>query len=148
MLGPQLAHEQLVGNVGGVVLVHVDLFEDDMPLRVDLLLAERRALQHLAEHVDRVWQVGGAQLGPVDRVLLGGEGVVAGADGVEALCDFMGSQLSEPLKSRCSRKWLQPASAGVSSRLPVSTQAPIVAEWTDGMSWVMTRRPLGSVESS
>ena len=52
---------------------------------------------------------------------------------------------SDPLKSRCSRKWEQPASATVSSRLPVSTQHPTATERTDGMVSLMTRRPLGRV---
>ncbi len=55
---------------------------------------------------------------------------------------------SEPLNSRCSRKWLQPASTGVSSRLPVSTQQPIATERTDGMVSVITRSPLGRVVRS
>ena len=52
---------------------------------------------------------------------------------------------SEPLKSRCSRKCEQPASAAVSSRLPVSTQQPTATERTAGMVSLMTRRPLGRV---
>ncbi len=56
-------------------------------------------------------------------------------------------QASDPLNSRCSRKWLVPASGPISSRLPVSTQQPIAAERTEGMSSVMTRNPLGSVVS-
>ncbi len=40
-----------------------------------------------------------------------------------------------------------PASGPISSRLPVSTQQPIAAERTEGMSSVMTRNPLGSVVS-
>ncbi len=52
-----------------------------------------------------------------------------------------------PLNSRCSRKCEQPASGPVSSRLPVSTQAPIAADRTDGIDSEMTRKPLGRVVS-
>ena len=57
-------------------------------------------------------------------------------------------QVSDPLKSRCSRKCEAPASISVSSRLPVSTQHPMATERVDGMWWVMRRRPFGSVVSS
>jgi hypothetical protein len=55
---------------------------------------------------------------------------------------------SEPLNSRCSRKWEAPASEGISSLVPVSAQQPTAIERTDGMVSVITRRPLGSVLSS
>ncbi len=56
--------------------------------------------------------------------------------------------VSEPLKSRCSRKWEAPASFGRSSRVPVSTQHPAATERREGISSVMTRRPLGRTEKS
>src|SRR3954469_21535430 len=48
-----------------------------------------------------------------------------------------------PLKSRCSRKWLVPARAGVSSREPTGTQMPTLALRTPGIASVTTRRPPG-----
>src|SRR5262245_1328876 len=46
-----------------------------------------------------------------------------------------------PLKSRCSRKWLEPLIAGGSSREPASTQKPRETERTLGIRSVTTRRP-------
>ena len=51
---------------------------------------------------------------------------------------------SEPLKRRCSRKWDTPASLSSSSLVPVSTQHPRATERSDGISSLITRRPLGS----
>ena len=45
---------------------------------------------------------------------------------------------SEPLNSRCSRKWAAPASLGRSSRLPVATQHPTATERTPGTDSVAT----------
>ncbi len=80
---PQGSYEQLVGDVRRVVLVHVDLFEHDVAFRVDLLLAERRAADHFGQNLPGKRQIGIADLGPVGRVFLRREGVVAGTDRIE-----------------------------------------------------------------
>ena len=49
-----------------------------------------------------------------------------------------------PLNSRCSRKWLEPARLGVSSREPTPTQTPTLALRTPGIASVTMRRPPGS----
>ena len=46
----------------------------------------------------------------VARVLLAGEGVELAADGVELGGDVERRTASVPLNSRCSRKWVAPAS--------------------------------------
>src|SRR5688572_13552506 len=46
-----------------------------------------------------------------------------------------------PLNSRCSRKWLDPAMAGGSSREPAATQNPSATDREAGMRSVTTRRP-------
>ena len=59
----------------------------------------------------------------VDRVLLAGEGVVVGAHLVELAVHVVGRAASGvPLNIMCSRKWLTPAIASVSSREPVLTK--------------------------
>jgi len=52
---------------------------------------------------------------------------------------------SVPLKSKCSRKWLAPASSSGSSREPVPTQKPMAADRKVGIASVMTRAPEDSV---
>ena len=49
-----------------------------------------------------------------------------------------------PLNSRCSRKWLVPASDTDSSREPTGTQTPTLALRTPGIASVTMRRPPGS----
>ena len=49
MTPPQCVDEFLMGDISWVVLVHVDLFEDDVALRGDVLHLERRTLDHLGE---------------------------------------------------------------------------------------------------
>jgi hypothetical protein len=51
----------------------------------------------------------------------------------------------EPLKRRCSRKWLRPARASSSSREPVPIQKPIATERTLRSGSVITRAPESSV---
>src|SRR5690606_19064073 len=56
------------------------------------------------------------------------------------------SRRGVPLKSRCSRKWVEPWWPSVSSREPTATQAPIVAERWAGMASLSTRIPPGRTE--
>ena len=46
--------EVLERDIIGVVVVHVDLFDDHLTLRVDLVLPEGGPLQHLGEDVESV----------------------------------------------------------------------------------------------
>src|SRR5690625_1089764 len=56
------------------------------------------------------------------------------------------SRRGVPLKSRCSRKWVEPWWPSVSSREPTATQAPMVAERWAGMASLSTRIPPGRTE--
>ncbi len=82
----------LEGDIVRVVLVHVDLFDDDLPLGVDFLLPECRALQHLTQQPEPLLQVVVQHPRPETRVLLAGEGVGLGAERVECLRDLPGAQ--------------------------------------------------------
>src|SRR5215210_5133639 len=53
-------------------------------------------------------------------------------------------RVSVPLKSRCSRKWLTPATSAGSSRAPTPIQTPIDAARVDGIGSTATVRPDGS----
>src|SRR5437763_9034765 len=50
-----------------------------------------------------------------------------------------------PLNTMCSRKWVTPDTAGVSSRAPVRTKKPRAADRADGLVSPMTCRPLDNV---
>ena len=56
----------------------------------------------------------------------------------------MAVRVGVPLNSRCSRKWLTPASAGGSSREPTATQTPIATDRAPGTRSVATVKPLAS----
>src|SRR5436190_789151 len=49
-----------------------------------------------------------------------------------------------PLKTMCSRKWLTPATSGVSSREPVRTKKPMAVDRADGLVSPIIFRPLSS----
>ena len=57
------------------------------------------------------------------------------------------SKRSLPLNSRCSMRWVTPASAGRSSRAPTPTNTPTATERTPAIFSQMTRRPSGNVVS-
>ena len=82
----------------------------------------------------------------VERVFLGGLGVVLGADAVEVAIDGQRRRAcGVPLKVMCSRKCETPASSLDSSRLPVLTKNPAATECAWSFSSAMTSSPLSSV---
>ncbi len=75
--------EQVADHVVGVVVVHGDLVEDHLALRLDICCLESRRRHHVAEHVDRTRQVLVTHTGVEAGVLLRREGVDLAADLVE-----------------------------------------------------------------
>ena len=90
MAGPQRLVEQIVDQVVGRVLVHVDLLEDHLTLCVQVPRADRGMLKHVAEVVDGHRQVAVEYTSVEARVLLRGERVHVAAHGVERLGDVSG----------------------------------------------------------
>src|SRR5206468_8097981 len=90
MILPEALREELVDEVVERVLDHLDLFDDDFLLALDVLGAERRVADDIGEDVDRERQMLVEDLDVVARVLLGGEGVELPADGVDRLCNILG----------------------------------------------------------
>ena len=76
----------LVGAGAGLVLVHADLFDDDVLLRVEVLVAEAGP-EDVGENIDRLRQIFRQDGGVKNGVFLAGEGVVVGADAVEVAVD-------------------------------------------------------------
>ena len=91
MVLPEILGEQLVDEVVRRVLDHLDLFEDDLLLALDVVGAERRVHHDVGEHVDGERQVLVEHLDVVARVFLGGERVHLAADGVDRLGDVLGA---------------------------------------------------------
>jgi hypothetical protein len=80
--------EDVVDLVRGLVLVHGDLLEHDLALRVDV--RERRGQEHLGQQVERLVRVRVEEAGVELRRLLAGGGVRRGAHAVEHLGDLDG----------------------------------------------------------
>ena len=87
----------LVGDRHRVVQVHPDLFDDHLLLGLEVVLAERGA-EDVGEDVEGRRQVLGQAGDVVERVFLGGLGVVLGADAVEVAVDGQGVARGRPLE--------------------------------------------------
>ena len=48
---PEILREDLMDQVVRIILVHLDLFEDDAPLTVDVLKVEDRIQDQVAQHI-------------------------------------------------------------------------------------------------
>jgi hypothetical protein len=90
VLREERLEDERVHAVLGRVFVHVQLFEDDLPLGLDVVVAERRLGEHVGEHVDAELDMRARQPRDVRRVLLRREGVHVAADTVDRLGDVTG----------------------------------------------------------
>ena len=88
---PEGLREQLVHEVVGGVLDHLDLLEDHLLLALDVVGVERRVQDHVRQHVERPRHVLVEHLDVVARVLLRGERVELPADRVDLLRDVLGA---------------------------------------------------------
>ena len=82
-VAPRLLGEEVVDHVVRVVVVHRDLVEDHVALRLDVVGVQQRVGDHVAEDVDRQRQVVVEHPRVEAGVLLGGERVELAADRVE-----------------------------------------------------------------
>jgi hypothetical protein len=128
---PERLGEQLVDQVVGRVLDHLDLFEDHLLLALDLVGDERRTQHDIGKKVDGQRQMLVEHLDVVAGVFLGGERAMSSA-----------LRVSVPLNSMCSTKCAMPLRSSLSWREPRVSQTPIVTDRTCGMVSVMSRRPL------
>ena len=148
MSGHNASDEQLVGDVGRVVLVHVDLFEHDVALRVDLVLAEGRALDHLGENLDGKRQMSVPEPRPVAVYSLDVKALLRAPTASNASAMNWRRHLLRALEEQVLEEVAGTGLGPCSSRLPVSTQHATDTERTEGMSSEMIRSPLGSVVRS
>ena len=84
-----MLREELVHEIVGRVLDHLDLFEDDLLLAPDFFVDERRPHDDVGEQVDGERQVLVEHLDVVARVLLRRERVQLTADRVDRLGDVL-----------------------------------------------------------
>ncbi len=88
-MGPEdFLHELLVGNVGGIIAVHGDFFQDDVPFLLQLLRVNHGGGDHVRNDVDRHGQVGVQNPGVIAGVLLRRRRVGLSADLVKGRRDI------------------------------------------------------------
>ena len=91
MVLEEVLGEDLVHQVVGIVLVHLDLFQDDAALARDLLGVEDRMQHHVAENIDRDRQMLIQNFDVEADGFFAGEGVHVAADGVHLAGDVFGA---------------------------------------------------------
>ena len=85
---PHRLQKDVVDQLVGRVLVHLDLFEDDLLLFRQFLRVEVRVQEHVREHVERQRHVPVDHLGVVAGRLFIGERVEVSADAVHRFGDL------------------------------------------------------------
>ena len=88
VIGEVHAHEEVVHEIVGRVVTHPDLFEDDLPLGVDVVGTERRTPQDVGEDVDRELEARVGQPHVEHGLLVGRERVHLAADRLHRLRDL------------------------------------------------------------
>src|ERR687892_383968 len=98
--GEHRLRQQRVHVILGHVEVHEDLFEDHLPLGLELVGPERRVGQHVAQDVHTQPDLMGGQPGVVSGVLAAGEGVHLAPHRVDGLGDLAGRARRRPLEQQ------------------------------------------------
>ena len=88
MAAPEAFRENLVDQIVGGVLDHLDLFENDFFLFLDVVLGHQRIADQVGENFDRERQVLIEHLEVIAGVFLGGKGIDLPADRIHLLRDF------------------------------------------------------------
>ena len=104
MIGEQTGSEVAVHDVFGTVVVHRQLFEDHLALGLDVAVAQRRAAEHVAEHVEPERQVVARHAAVVRRVLLRRERVHVAADALDRGRDVVRRALVGALEEQMLEK--------------------------------------------
>src|SRR5580700_197331 len=91
MIFPETLGKDFVDEVVGVVLVHLDLFEDDAAFAGDILVSEIGIQYQVAENFKRQRHVFVEYLDVEADALLRGEGVHVAADGINLAGNLLGS---------------------------------------------------------
>lgn len=100
VVSPQRSGELIVSDVGRVVFVHVDFFEYDRRLRLNLVFPKGRSLDHLRQQLHPHAEILITHLSPVAGVLLRSEGIAPGSYRVEGFCDLAGADVLSSLEQQ------------------------------------------------
>ena len=95
MLGPETAGENVVEKIFGIVQVHLDFFEDNLALFIDVVGIELGTKDEIGDDVERDREMLVENFGVEADLFLGGEGVEHAANGIHFAGDgFGGTALS------------------------------------------------------
>ncbi len=100
VLAPHRLQEDVVHELVGRVLVHVDLLQDHLALGIEVRRLDHRVLKHVAEEVHRHGHVAVEDARVERRVLLGRVRVQVAADRIEGLGDVAGRARPRPLEEQ------------------------------------------------
>ena len=98
MVFPEILGKDFVDQVVGIVLVHLDFFEDHAALAADVGGVEDRVQHQVAENVHGDGQMLVQHLDVEADAFLGGEGVHVAADGVDLARNFLGAAVLRALE--------------------------------------------------
>ena len=98
MAVPELLGKQLVHQIVRRVLDHLDLFEDDLFLALDVLAVKRRVEHDIRENVEGARQVFVEHLDVVAGALLGRERIQHSAHRIDGLRDVLGRARCGPFE--------------------------------------------------
>ena len=90
MLGPEAARKGFVKEIFGVVHVHLDFFEDNLLLVLDVTRIEARVKAEVADNIQSDREMLIENFGVEADLLFGGEGVQHAADGIHFSGDGFG----------------------------------------------------------
>ena len=141
VVGEDRLREQVVEQLVGRVVAHVDLFEDHLALGVHLLGVDGRRPDDVGEDVERELEpvVGDPH---VERgVLVARERVHLAADRLDGLGDLERGAGRRALEEQVLEEVTRAGAASSSSRAPVPTQKPTATERSWGSESVTTRNP-------
>ncbi len=113
MILPESLREDFVDEIVRRVLHHLDLFEDDFLLALDVLGVERRIPDDIGEDVERQRQVLVEHLDVIAGVFLGGKRVELPADRVDSLRDILGRARARSLEQHVLHEMRNAAALGV-----------------------------------
>jgi len=104
MLRPETAGENVVEKIFGIVQIHLDFFEDDLALFLNVVGIELGTKDEIGDDVKGDGEVLVEDLGVEADLFLGGEGVEHAADGVHFAGDIFGGTALGTLENHMLEK--------------------------------------------
>ena len=90
MILPEILGEDLVDEVVGIVLVHLDFFHDDAAFASDVSGIKNRVENQIAQNIERGRNMLVEHLNVEANTFFGGEGVHVAANGIHLPRNFLG----------------------------------------------------------